>query len=212
MTTEAQAPESETSRNRDEPELPVTTGNWPHKAALMAATISLYPVFRRGDLADLRRMAPENPGPPAYWRLMANHHLLEYSEEVEEKWARIIQGIALMTPNSSTQEHPKSAHNPRMPLGRALYLGGEERREIPFYHEQRLNRLLQASGPTLKANLNTLFRTLSQHSIAFNWRDMARLILAEDYDPDASQRVRRRIARDYYQAEYNSKRPASKRE
>lgn len=186
---------------------PLTRGPWPHKAAQMAGTLSLYPEYRRGELAELRRMDPQNPGPPAYWRLMAHHQLLEYSEITERKWALILKGIALMTPNTSTKEHPRSAHNPTAPLGRALYLGNDERRSSAFYHENRLNRLLQATGTTLQASLINLFHTLSQQNIAVNWRQIARLILAEGYDQEASRRIRKNIAKDYYQAEYRSSRP-----
>ena len=53
--------------------------------------------FRRGDLAALRRMVPDDPGAAAFWRLMAQHDLLG-SPVVERKWALILHGIALMTP------------------------------------------------------------------------------------------------------------------
>ena len=35
----------------------------------------------------------------------------------------------------------------------------------------------------------------------FNWREMATFILSEGYDEEAAERVRRRIAREYYRAE-----------
>ena len=45
---------------------------------------------------------------------------------------------------------------------------------------------------------------LASADVTFNWREMANFILADEYDEEAAEGARRRIARDYYQAERRS--------
>lgn len=160
------------------------------------------PNFSRGDLAGLRRMDPDEPGTTAaYWRLMAEKNLLG-SPTVELKWALILHGIALMTPRAAEDGDSRTAHDGYMPVGRALFLGGDaNRRERGYYSESRLNRLLTARGPMLRALLARMFRMMTAADQPFNWREMARFILNEDYDEDRFEMARRRIASEYYQAE-----------
>ena len=155
--------------------------------------------FRRGDLAELRRMDPDGPDTAAFWRLMATHDLLG-NPVVESKWALILHGIALMTP-TNTSGSPRMAHDGQLPVGRALFLGGGAQRSAPFYSENRLNRLLTARGPMLRTLLARMFRMLASANVSFNWREMAQFVLNEGYDDGAAEQARRRIARDYYQAE-----------
>ena len=158
--------------------------------------------FRRGDLAELRRMDPDVPDAAVFWRLMASRNLLG-NLAVEAKWALILHGIALMTPTTGGKNG--TAHNGIMPVGRALFLGGEvERRESGYYSESRLNRLLTARGPILRTLLARLFRMLAAANQPFNWSEMARFILNDDYNEEQAEDIRRGIARAYYQAEYHS--------
>lgn len=158
--------------------------------------------FRRGDLAELRRMDPDAPDAAVFWRLMASRNLLD-NPTVEAKWALILHGIALMTPTTGGENH--TAHNGIIPVGRALFLGGEvERRESGYYSESRLNRLLTARGPILRTLLARLFRMLAAANQPFNWSEMARLILNDGYNEEQAEDIRRGIARAYYQAEYRS--------
>lgn len=158
--------------------------------------------FRRGDLAELRRMDSDAPDAAAFWRLMASRSLLG-NPTVEAKWALILHGIALMTPTTGGEN--RAAHNDTIPVGRALFLGGEaERRESGYYSESRLNRLLTARGPILRTLLARLFRMLAAVNQPFNWSEMARLILNDGYNEERAEDIRRGIARAYYQAEYRS--------
>ena len=158
--------------------------------------------FRRGDLAGLRRMDPDAPDVAVFWRLMASRDLLG-NPAVEAKWALILHGIALMTPTAGGEN--RTAHNGIMPVGRALFLGGEaERRESGYYSESRLNRLLTARGPILRTLLARLFRMLAAVSQPFNWSEMARFILNDSYNEERAEDIRRGIARAYYQAERRS--------
>ena len=158
--------------------------------------------FRRGDLAELRRMNPDAPNAAAFWRLMASRNLLG-NPTLEAKWALILHGIALMTSTSGGEN--RTAHNGIIPVGRALFLGGEtERRKSGYYSESRLNRLLTARGPILRTLLARMFRMLAAVNQPFNWSEMARFILNDSYNEERAEDIRRGIARAYYQAERRS--------
>lgn len=154
--------------------------------------------FPRGDLAELRRMAPDAPDAAVVWRLLARHELLG-SEKIESKWALILHGIALMTPTGSSDG--RTAHDFEMPVGRALYRGGDSPPAVAYYSESRLNRLLTARGSILRSLLARLFRMLAAAGQPFDWREMASFILNEGYDEEAAERARRRIAREYFRTE-----------
>ena len=172
-------------------------------AVSFAGRIARLADFSRGDLAQLRRMDPDNPDAAIFWRLMAEHDLL-HNPGLERKWALILHGIALMTPRNSGDGSLRTAHDGYTPVGRTLFLGGESHREQGFYSESRLNRLLTARGDILHALLARMFRMLASAEVSFNWREMAEFILNEDYAEEAAERARRRIARDYYTAERRS--------
>ena len=168
--------------------------------------------FRRGDLAELRRMNPDGPYPAAFWKLLAQYDLLG-SHTLESKWALILHGIALMTPTSTGDGNARTAHDGHSPVGRALYLGGESQRTSALYSETRLNRLLTARGPMLQTLLARMFRMLAAANVSFNWREMAQFILNEGYGQEAAEQGRRRIARAYYDAaRRNSPAPVSEHE
>ena len=165
--------------------------------------------FLRGDLAQLRRMDPDAPDVAAFWRLMANRGLLG-NAAWEAKWALILHGIVLMTRTSGSEMAGRTAHDGNMPVGRALFLGGDTgSRESAYYSESRLNRLLTARGPILRTLLARMFRMLAAANQPFNWGEMARFILYEDFDEERSERARRNLARAYYQAERRSSQAAA---
>ena len=176
--------------------------SWASHAAELAGVLASEH-FNRGDLAQLRRMDPDAPDAAAFWRLMAQRELLG-GPDVESKWGLILHGIALMTPTSRGEGKPSVAHDGYIPVGRALYLGGDSQRAAGFYSGTRLNRLLTARGPMLRILLARMFRMLAAASVSFNWREMASFILSEGYDDEVSENARRYIAREYYQAERRS--------
>ena len=147
--------------------------------------------FDRGDKARLRRMDPNNPETATFWKLMQTGGMPRNPEI--RKWGLIIHGMALMSHGTGL------THNPRVPVGRALFQGGGQR--APFYSEQRLSTLLAARGPTLHSLLARLFRMFSTERCALNWREMAWFILNEGYDEDQTEQARVEIARAYYEAE-----------
>ena len=175
---------------------------WGDHAVHFAGVIATYPDHDRGALADLRRMDPDSDDPAVLWRLLASRDLLDNSNrEVERKWTLILHGIALMTRTAGVDLNSRSAHNRDMPVGRALYLGGESSRATGFYSETRFNRLLNAREDMLRVLLGRMFRMTAAAGVTFNWWEMANFIRSADFDDDAAELSRRRLARDYYQTQ-----------
>ena len=195
-TTEfAQSPDAQEQRGRAQP--------WGDTTVSLARSIAQLADHGRGDLAELRRMDPDQPDAAVFWRLLAPHDLLG-NPVIESKWALILHGIALMTPTTGGGDDRRIAHNRSVPVGRALFLGGEAQREQAFYSESRLNRLLTARGPMLRTLLARMFRMLAASGASFNWREMAWFILNEGYKEEEAHKSRIEIARAYFQAERRS--------
>ena len=173
--------------------------NWGNIAVTLARTLASAD-FPRGDLAELRRMDPDAPDAAVVWRLLARYGLLG-SPQVENKWALILHGIALMTPTATGDGAGRSAHDGAVPVGRAIFFGGDSQRSSGYYSESRLNRLLTARGPILRRLLARMFRMVAAAGQPFNWREMAAFILNEGYNEEAAELARRRIAREYYRTE-----------
>ena len=199
MTTNAPASVAASGQ----PDRPLT---WGDHAVHFAGVIATYPDHDRGALADLRRMDPDSDDPAVLWRLLASRDLLDTANpEVERKWALILHGIALMTRTAGTNLDSRSAHNRNMPVGRALYLGGENARATAFYSETRFNRLLNARDDMLRVLLGRMFRMVAAGRVTFNWWEMANFIRNADFgDGEAAELSRRRLARDYYQTQRRS--------
>lgn len=139
--------------------------------------------FPPAERAALRRMNPEIL-PPLAWYRFALPHLPEdwdLTEERQKKWMTLVAGIALMSP---------AAHRPDVSLGQALGESG--------YSEARLERLLEAEGDTQRVLLLRAARYLAAKSRPFNWTEAALLLFAREENKQES--IRRRIARDFYQA------------
>lgn len=163
--------------------------------------------FPRGDLAALRRMAPGAPEAraPAFYRIAAQFGLFGPPDH-ERAWALAVHGMALMTRTAGSD---RSAHEPRVAVGRALYRG-DRGGERAFYSADRLDRLLAARGDAFESLVARLCRTLGRAGVSFDWGEMATFILASD-GPRADI-ARGRIAARYYGAEVNAAAQASSEE
>ena len=134
-----------------------------------------------------------DPDNAIFWELMTQRGIPRNADI--NRWGLIMHGIALMAHGAGY------AHNPRLHVGRSLYLGGEQQPgERGFYSQDRLATLLAARGPTLHRLLARLFRMLANERCAFNWREMAWFILNEGYNEDEADKSRIEIARAYYRA------------
>lgn len=172
--------------------------SWGATAMSFAGTLASER-FERGDLAALRRMDPDDPAPTAI-RLMAQHGLLG-SPTIEEKWALILHGIALMTRTSGTTPQDRTAHSDSMRVGRVLFQGDGSSGERGYYSPSRFNRLMAARGTMFRTLLIRMFRMVAAANQPFNWYQMAELIRYDGFNEDVAKRIRQSIAGDYYQAE-----------
>ena len=185
--------------------LPVRKTEWlPPQQTIHAIVYQLVSeidssAFSRGDLAELRRMNPEEPDSTAFYQLMGARGLLR-NEALETKWAMIIHGIALMTP---------AAHHSGTPVGEALFEGGTPGRTSAFYSTLRLNRLLKSEGSVLVTLTKQLFLMMKATGQPFDWREMATFILSEGIDHETAEESRRSIARSYYGTEYRNSRSST---
>ena len=184
------------------PEAEPSSGSWANIAFRLAQAVAAMPDHNRGGLADLRRMDPDKPNSGAFWRLMAQENLLgdHTNHTIERKWGLVLHGIALMTRTAGDNADSRSAHDGKVSVGQALYLGTESK-SGGFYSETRLGRLLTARDDILRVLLARLFRMLAAAGVSFNWCEMAVFILSEGYDEEQAEQSRRRIARDYYREE-----------
>ena len=142
-----------------------------------------------GNQARLRRMDPNAPDNALFWQLMSRDGM-PHNPDLS-KWGLILHGMALMSHGAGV------AHQKEIAVGRALYWG--DRKNLPFYSEDRLATLLAARGQTLYRLLARLFRMLDSKHCAFDWWEMAWFILNEDNTIRAED-ARAKIAREYYRA------------
>jgi len=151
-----------------------------------------HPDFPAGDRADLRRLKPEEPSSPAFWRVLLNHVPGEFyrDEEAERRWAVIIQAMALMAPE---------IHAPGRGLGRVL--AGQDRGTM----EPRLIRLLRSEGTRLEDQVRLMARMLANMAEPVDWTDLARLVLSRG--SETRKKIVREIARDFF---YHQKKTSDK--
>jgi CRISPR type I-E-associated protein CasB/Cse2 len=138
-----------------------------------------------GPRAELRRLAPDGAGGPAYWRVLVellpeaeSRNASEAGRALEERnWATLmalaVHGIDL----------------PALELGAALAQAG--------FSPLRLARLLEAEGPTLEHELRQAVRFLASKGLGTRLRDLAALVFA---NPNL-EIARRNVARSFYRSQ-----------
>lgn len=139
-----------------------------------------------GDTAELRRLHPQDPGNPAFWKLAALHlepagHLRgqgEARDEMERRWGAILNFMAQLS----------GFLRPGMRLGGSLASAG--------LSELRFVRLLRARDHALLDEVRTVASFLSSKGQPVDPGDIAHLILSDGRHHEES--VRRSIARDFY--------------
>lgn len=149
--------------------------------------------FSAGDLAQLRRLDPRRGHTTAdatFWRITTRflepEGFLRGDDDTElRQWMAILQGLA-------TVDELHRNNGPR--LGQALALAG--------ISEARLNRLLQARGEALLAQIRPLPHQLRSQAQSVDWAGVARLVLS-DGSPTADK-IRQIIASDYYRQTYKA--------
>ncbi len=139
-----------------------------------------------GDVAELRRLRPEDPSSPAFWKMIA--YRVEPGGVLasdgpkrdlqERRWAVLLAGMAEM----------KGLHATGRRLGSAVASAGVA--------ESRFVRLLRAHDDGLLDAVRLIAHHLASAGEPVDWADLARLVMSDgDTNEEA---VRRGIARDYY--------------
>jgi CRISPR system Cascade subunit CasB len=170
------------------PEIPVPEGTAAVPRESLATTIgrlahAIDELLPPGDVAELRRLAPHDPGCPAFFKLVASvlpDGTLPRDgarrDEAERHWAVVFSCLATL----------RGLHRPGRRLGHALAYA-----EVS---ELRVVRLLRARGEALLDAVAVIARTLAVKGEAVDAAELARLLLDEQH----AEQVRRRIARDYF--------------
>lgn len=140
-----------------------------------------------GDMAELRRVEPDEPYTPALWKLMMDLDLEGTprwlsQEQRETRWAALLMGMAMTA----------GLHDYNEPLGAALARAG--------WSELRFVRLLRSRGTRLVEEIRRMAQYLGSKDERANWVDVGRLLFSQEGSPADS--YRRNIARHYYRALY----------
>lgn len=140
-----------------------------------------------GDMAELRRISPDEPFTPALWRLLMILDLDESpywidQEKWERRWATLMMGMA----------NCAGLHDYNMPLGRALAKAG--------WSELRFVQFMRARDTKLEKHLRRIAQFLSSKNQQANWTDVARLLFFQS--GNVAENIRLSISRAYYSAIY----------
>ncbi|MFB6263812.1 MAG: type I-E CRISPR-associated protein Cse2/CasB [Bradymonadaceae bacterium] len=143
--------------------------------------------YGAGDVAELRRISPEEPYTPALWKVMEDLDLRETpywlsEDERETRWAALLMGMAMTT----------GLHEFDRPLGSALAEAG--------WSELRFVRLMRADGERLIEEVRRMAQYLSSKEEAADWTDVGKIVFSQT--GEYAEEYRRDVARDYYSALY----------
>ncbi len=163
----------------------------PDTSALVARIAALLQqgVLSAGDCASLRRMDPRQPS-AAFFKvtgLVLNDHLPPSAPDLhdaETRWASIVRGLSLLGGLHGSERDVRSRS-----LGTVL--------AATKYSEHRFARLVQADVEWLLDDLPALAAYLAARNVEVDWSGAARLVLSAGRGAE-EERVRRRLARDYY--------------
>lgn len=145
----------------------------------------------KGDLAELRRISPDEPFTPALWRTLISLNLDESPNWIlqaqwERRWATLFMAMA----------HCTGLHSYDIPFGQALAKAG--------WSELRFVQLMRADGQTLEKHLRRVAEFLSSKNQEANWTDAAWLLFHQS--GGTAEKVRLNISRSYYSALYAAER------
>ncbi len=136
--------------------------------------------YPSGDRAALRRWAPGQPAPLAFYRLWLRHLGSDLPpEKLTEVWMVLVWGIASLG---------EKCHDPKRPFGQSLAESG--------YSEGRLERLLSAPDDVRIDVFMSAVRFLAAKGERFDGRDAAQFLLT--IDADKRESLHRRIAAAYF--------------
>lgn len=151
-----------------------------HSTLARLAAVIGTPHYPAGDRAALRRWAPGQPVPLAFYRLWLRHAGADLpAEHQTEAWMLIAWAIATLGPD---------AHAPKRPWGQALAEAG--------FAEGRLERLLSAPADVRADLFMQAVRFLAAKGEHFDLTQAAQYLLTED--EAKREALHRRIAQAFY--------------
>ncbi|GBD24935.1 hypothetical protein HRbin30_00249 [bacterium HR30] len=163
----------------EHPTAPAEPAKLAHTIAALAGVVG-HERYPAADRAALKRWAPGQPVPLAFYRLWLRHLGEEPPHEAQtEAWMTLAWGLAMMG---------KDAHQPRRPLGQALAAAD--------FAEGRLERLLAAPEELRIELFMSAVRYLTAKGEGFDWTEAAAFLLT--LDADKREAIHRRIAQGYY--------------
>lgn len=153
----------------------------------VAAMMHQEGALSTGEMADLRRISPDQPFTPALWRILMMMGLDNspdwiQQEKWERRWATLFMGMA----------HCTGLHSFDTSLGEALAEAG--------WSELRFVQLMRSKDETLETHLRRVAQFLASKNQEANWTDIARMMFFQS--GDAGEKVRLSISRDYYSKLY----------
>lgn len=156
------------------------SSNQPSLSSQIARLAKVLDSAPTGDLAALRRWAPGNPIPMAFYRLWLRHANDDLPpEKLTEVWMAIVWAIATLGSKS---------HDPARPFGQAL---AESK-----FSEGRLERLLSAPEDVRIDLFMSAMRFLAAKEARFNLVEAAQFLLTTD--ADKREALHRRIASAFF--------------
>ena len=166
----------------------ITTVDYGKIVGTTASMMKQDGALSTGELADLRRISPDQPYTPALWRILMMQNLDNSpswisQEQWERRWATLFMGMA----------HCVSLHNYSISVGEALAEAG--------WSELRFVQLMRAKDETLETHLRRVAQFLASKNQEANWTDVAKLLFFQS--GDAGERIRLSISRDYYSRIYS---------
>lgn len=140
-------------------------------------------ILSNGELAQLRRISPEQPFTPALWRLLMMLELQQAPEwmsqhQWERRWALILMAMA----------HCRGLQNFEISFGEALAKAG--------WSELRFVKLMKSKDQLLETQIRQVSRFLAGKNQPANWAEAAELILYQS--GEAAEKIRVNISRKYY--------------
>jgi len=155
----------------------------------VAALMQQNGALSTGEMADLRRIYPDQPFTPALWRLLLMLDLDDSpgwirQEQWERRWATLFMGMA----------HCAGLHSYDTSLGEALAEAG--------WSELRFVQLMRAKDETLETHLRRVSQFLANKNQEANWTDVARLLFSQT--GETGEKARLSISRNYYSKIYKN--------
>ena len=147
----------------------------------------IYDGLSTGDLAELRRISPDEPFTPALWRVLLDLELDDAPDWIsqskwERRWATLLMGMARCA----------GLHSYDIPFGQALAEAG--------WSELRFVRLMRSDGQQLETELRRLAQYLASKNQRADWTDAGRLLFYQS--GDTADDIRLQISRHYYKTLY----------